>query len=268
MQIHASKMIPTTDASSYINRAAYVKAYGRSIKVDDVSLTLSRKARVVGSWSDKKLPSENAFFVAYPSCEVVHYFISLGHIRGDGFTLVVNHWDQTIEGTQNKLRFKVCASLFNLLLIYWNVNAIASIIANFRVPLRANHSSINMEDLTSLDLHFLCENLESISEFIEVTVRAFCYRVRLVVNFSSPYNPFLDHSSSQSEDHSNLGDSDLEFWFGLSYRRQPSDPYSCQDSASDGSSPKRHNSHPTLLQGVTTPSLSTSPLRVFRRLNP
>ena len=78
-----------------------------------------------------------------------------------------------------------------------------------------------MEDLTSFILHFLCESLESIPEFIDVTIGAFWYRVKLVVNFSIPYNLFLDQSSSFNND---LGDSEWEFWFGSTYHSQPHDP--------------------------------------------
>lgn len=95
-----------------------IKAFGRSIKVDNVAVTLSCKARVVGSWSTKKLPHENTFFVACLPNEVVQILVSLDHIRGEGFALVVNYFrDQSIDATLNKLRFKVCASLLNLPLI-------------------------------------------------------------------------------------------------------------------------------------------------------
>lgn len=82
----------------------------------------------------------------------------------------------------------------------------AGIISRFEISFRASGSSINLDDLTNFDLHFFCDSPESIPEIIEVIVGNYCYQVKLVVNFSALYNPFADYSSSQSDDHGNLGD--------------------------------------------------------------
>ena len=125
---------------------------------------------------------------------MVQSLVALGRIRGDGFSLVVNHWDETKFCVHTNPRFKVNASLFNLPFICWNVNVVASIIARFGVPLRASHSTIQRDDLTSSDLQFLCDNLDAIHELIEVAVGGYTYQVRLVINFSTPFDSHDNHS--------------------------------------------------------------------------
>ncbi|KAG1327244.1 putative isoflavone reductase [Cocos nucifera] len=71
------------EVSSYLFRVAYVKVYGRSVKEDDVTVTLSRKACIVGSWKMKKLSKSNTFFIVCPSNEVVQALVALGHIMGE-----------------------------------------------------------------------------------------------------------------------------------------------------------------------------------------
>ena len=59
--------IEMSNISSYLDRAAFVEAFGRPTKVDDVSVTLAQKAKIVGSWMTKKLLKENMFLVYCPS---------------------------------------------------------------------------------------------------------------------------------------------------------------------------------------------------------
>lgn len=66
-------------------------------------------------------------------------------------------------------------------------------------------------DLTSFNIHFLRESLESISNFNEVTMETHYYIVKVVVNYSYPYNPYIDHSSLDSSDQGDLGDSSGSF---------------------------------------------------------
>lgn len=73
--------------------------------------------------------------------------------------------------------FKVCASLIHLPLICWNIDMVVNMIACFGIPLTISCSSINISELTRFDLHFLCESLVSIQEFIEVTFGQHCYLV-------------------------------------------------------------------------------------------
>ena len=107
----SSKM---TEISNYLGRVAFVRSFGRPVKVDDVGSTLAHKARIPGSWMTRKLARDNEFFVSCPSCKVVQDLMELGHIHGEGFTLLVNHWDQTRQVSQHKLRFKASISLLNL----------------------------------------------------------------------------------------------------------------------------------------------------------
>lgn len=59
------------ETSTYLSRANFVKALSKSIKVDDVTITLSRKAQAVDTWLTKNFLRENTFFVAYPIVEVL-----------------------------------------------------------------------------------------------------------------------------------------------------------------------------------------------------
>ena len=129
------------ESSSYLHRAAFVRSFGRSIKLDDVGSSLAHKARVPDSWTTRRLTRENEFFVSCPLFEVVQAPRALGHIRGDGFSLVVNYWDQSRDCPPHKLKFKVKISLFDLPLICWNLETVACIVAAFGIPFHASHSS-------------------------------------------------------------------------------------------------------------------------------
>lgn len=137
------EMMDIMDISEYLERVAYVEAFKRQVKVDDVAATLAHKARAIRSWTTKRLPHDNTFFVSYPSNDIIQRLIVLGHLRGDGFTLLVNHWDKIRSCNPNKLKFKVSADLIKLSLICWSTDAIESIIAGYGVRFRASRSSLN-----------------------------------------------------------------------------------------------------------------------------
>lgn len=44
-----------------------------------------------GSWITRKSFRDNEFFVSCPSNKVVQALMALGHVKGEGFILVVNH---------------------------------------------------------------------------------------------------------------------------------------------------------------------------------
>ena len=66
---------------------------------------------------------------------------------------------------------------------------VANVISGFGVPIRASQSSTKWEDLSSFDLHFLCEDLEDIPEVVDITVGSFTHHIRVIINYSTPYNP-------------------------------------------------------------------------------
>ena len=101
---------------------------------------------------------------------MVHHLISLGHIRGDGFSLVVNYWDQNKGSNPHKLCFKVYTSLIDLPLVCWSREAVSEIIFNFGVLLCISRSSLNWEDFSSFDFAFLRKDLDTLPKSIEVTV--------------------------------------------------------------------------------------------------
>ena len=106
---------------------AFIEFFGRPIKVDDISVTLARKAKRHGSRTTKQLAS-NEFFVAFLDKATVEALMAAGHIRGDGFTLIVNHWNQFRGGERHNLKLKVYATLHNLPLFCWTAEAVVTII--------------------------------------------------------------------------------------------------------------------------------------------
>lgn len=56
-----------TETQDNLMRAAFVRATGRIIKVDNVASTLADVAGVPGSWISRKLLVESVFFVSCPS---------------------------------------------------------------------------------------------------------------------------------------------------------------------------------------------------------
>lgn len=66
-------------------RVAFVEATSHAIKPNDIASTLAETTLVPSSWTTRKLLSENTFFVAYHSFEVVHNLLSLGQIHDEGF---------------------------------------------------------------------------------------------------------------------------------------------------------------------------------------
>ena len=107
----------------------------------------------------------------------------------------------------------MAASLVNLSLIYWNIEVVGNIFFSFGAPLCAKRACKHWEDLTSFDVDFLCENLDSLSEVIEVTVGLHTYEVKLQIKYSCPHNPLEDLSFSQDDDHKKMDEDEVEFWF-------------------------------------------------------
>ena len=93
-----------------LHRLAFVQAYGQNIKVDDIAIILPHKAKVVGYRQPRKFLSRTTS-MACPSFDVIEFLMSMGHIRGEQFSLFVNHWE---GGIPNKLKVKVNASLVDL----------------------------------------------------------------------------------------------------------------------------------------------------------
>ena len=168
--------------SSYLDKAVFVESFGRSIKVEDVSTTLAHKAKKTGSWSARKLPATK-FFVSCPNCQTVQSLMANGHIRGDGFTAIVNHWNQVFGGVHHNLRFKVYATIQNLPLVCWTAEVVATVLSSFGVPHSASKQSLRWEDLRGFDVVFFCEALENIPEKVQVTVGPYTYSVTVLINY-------------------------------------------------------------------------------------
>lgn len=148
-------LVEMDDISSYLSKTAFVQSFGHPIKVDDIGSTLAHKARMPSSWIAKKLIKDNNFFMACPSRKVVNMLIALSHIRGEGFTLLVNHWDQTRSTIPHNLKFKVSINLLNLSLIYWYLEAIVNIGFGFRTTFHVSRSCMQWNKLSSFDLSII-----------------------------------------------------------------------------------------------------------------
>ena len=149
--------------------------------------------------------------MAFLDKKSIQALMTLGHIRGDGFTLMVSHWDQFKGGAHHDLQLKIYATVYNLPLFRWNAEAIATIISGFGIPHRASRSSLQWEDLRSFDIVFFSENIESIPEVIKVTTGSHIYSVNLTVNYVVEQGP-SDSSSSSEDDSNGDGGDDWEFW--------------------------------------------------------
>lgn len=148
------------EISTYLNRVAHIETFGRSIKVDDAATTLAHKARRMGSWMTCQL-SPNKFFVSCFDFQTVQSLMAEGHIQGDGFSLLVNRWNQQRGATHHRLRYKVYATLKDLPLICWSAKAVATIIYGFGIPHRASHSSLRWNDLIGFDVVFFVKMLKT-----------------------------------------------------------------------------------------------------------
>lgn len=154
------------------------------------------------------------FFVSCSLFEVVNRLLSLGLIKGEGCWLRIDHRDQTHGGTPHGLKFKVAAGLLDLLLVCRNLEFMATILPSFDVPLRASKASMSWEDLTSFDVTFLCEEIDTLPQSIEVTIGLNKFDIKLRVNYTSQYAPPTDRSpSSQDSDEAAMDEDELEFWF-------------------------------------------------------
>lgn len=69
-------------------RAMFIKVTRQAIKPDDIVSTLVEVIVVPGSWTTRKLLSDNTFFVVCLSFEVVHNLLTLNQIHGEGFFLL------------------------------------------------------------------------------------------------------------------------------------------------------------------------------------
>ena len=157
------------EISKYLEWAAFIESFGRPIKVDDISTTLAHKIRREALWTTGQL-SPNQFLVAFPDKSSIQSLMSQGHIRGDGFTLTVNHRNQYRGGARHNLKLKIFETLHNLPLSCWTTEAVATIIFGFGVLHRASCSSLLWEDLSGFDVVFYCKNFQDILKTIEVIV--------------------------------------------------------------------------------------------------
>ena len=152
----------------------------------------------------RRLGKETQFFISYPSNEVLQSLTAMDHIHGESFSLVVNYWDLYSGIVPDKLQFKIYASRLNLSLIYWNVEVVASLICNLRVPHQTNRSSLPWEDLSSSNIHFYCKDLSAITEAVEIIVGSFIYIIKVVINYSTIQIQVDNSSSSQDKEHDNM----------------------------------------------------------------
>ncbi|KAG1342246.1 hypothetical protein COCNU_05G004750 [Cocos nucifera] len=203
----------------YLQRVAFAEVFGRQVKEDDVQAILTRKANVEGSWITRKLAEPNSSFVACPSTrDVVHQLMTGSRIRGNDFSLQVNHWDTFKGGASNQLNFKVSASLLNLPLACWNSHAVAMIVLSFGLPHRASKSCLKWENLASFDLDFFCDDIDEIPESVSVNVGPHVFNVQIRINFISERTPPDSHSI---EDSSGGEGKDWDYWFGSGDRHPP-----------------------------------------------
>lgn len=187
------------EVSEYLDRVAHVEAFGRCIKVDDVATAVAKSAKKIGSWTTRQL-SQREFLVSCPDQETLQALMASGHIRGDGFSLLVNRWNKFKGGIPHQLKYKVYATLKDLPLFCWTVDAVATIISGFGTPCRASRTSLRWDDLSGFDMVFYCEEYENIPEKIEVTVGPFTYSVSIIINFVAEKSPHFGDSSSASDE--------------------------------------------------------------------
>lgn len=149
----AQAFIPSScslkETQDYLIRVAFIKAAGRAVKLDDIASTLAEVVVVSGSWTIRRLLSENIFFVTCPSFKVVYNLLSLGQIHD--FSLIIDYWDHIHSGTT---QHKVAASLFNLPLVYWNIESVGNTLSSFGVSVQASKANTSWEDLTSFNISF------------------------------------------------------------------------------------------------------------------
>ncbi|KAG1354682.1 hypothetical protein COCNU_07G007940 [Cocos nucifera] len=164
--------------SAYLDRAAMVETYGRPVKTDDVAGILEPKARKAGSWFTREV-AHRKFFVACLDKQMVLALMAEGHIKGDGFTAMVNQFSGRVR---HKSRYKVYATLP---LFRRTAEAVAGIISGFAIPHRASQQfkfkmgGSHAEDITD------------IKEKVEVTVASRIYTVGIVINFIPEQNRHL-----------------------------------------------------------------------------
>lgn len=79
-----------------------------------------------------------------------------GHIRGDGFSLLVNCWNKFRGGVLHKLKYKIYATLKDLPLFCWMADVVATIISSFGIPYKFLH----WEDMSGFDVVSFYEEFE------------------------------------------------------------------------------------------------------------
>ena len=136
------------EAYQYLNRVAHVEAFGRSIKVDDVATALAKKTKRTSSWTTRQLSSKE-FMVSCPDSVILQSLMSGERICGDGFFLLVNRWNKFRGGVPHKLKYIIYATLRDLPLYCWTVDAVATIISGFGTPCRASRTSLHCLGLMS-----------------------------------------------------------------------------------------------------------------------
>ncbi|EHA8587490.1 hypothetical protein COCNU_scaffold002416G000030 [Cocos nucifera] len=172
------------EISSYLDQAAIIESFGRPVKVDDVSSILAKKVKRCGPCTTKQL-TPTKFFVAFLDKASIQALMAQGRIRGDGFTLLMNHWNQYKGGEHHNFKLKIYTTLFNLPLFCWNAEAVAIIISGFGVPQCASRSSLQWEDLRGFDIVFFCEDIESVPEVIKIQLNLLGKLPFRVVTFPS-----------------------------------------------------------------------------------
>lgn len=120
-----------------------------------------------------------------------------GHINGNGFSLVENHWNPFRNANHHRLEFKIYATLIDLPLQCWMVDAVVGIISSFGVPHQDSRSSLNGEDLTSFDVIFFCEEFDDILEFV-VIMGSHVFKVLIVIYDVLEQAPNFESSPTSS----------------------------------------------------------------------
>lgn len=177
--------------------------------------------------------------------------MTAGRIKGNGFSLQVNHWDAFKGGILHQEKLKVSASLTNLPLVCWNSHAVEAIVSSFGLPHRLSRSSLKWKDLTSFDLELLCDDVDDIPEYVNVIVGPFTYNVQVKINFVS----VLASSSTTSEESSGNNDGDWNFWFGSRERPPCPDNRKRPTRQPESAHPSRQTTSPRMeSQELTRPS--------------
>lgn len=75
----------------------------------------------------------------------------------------------------HSLKYRVATCLNDLPPTCWNIESTGNIISSFGVPVYANKTCTSWEDLTTFNISFLYEDVNSLPQIIEVTVDYLTY---------------------------------------------------------------------------------------------